>query len=288
MRWLTAILGIGLILAACSPGPQKTDATTTTSTAVVTTTRAPSSEICLAGDLPFGDNGLVAALGEDAGDASSLSEIRWGPSATCERLTVSFGAGSGAPATRLGPTGVSVIPYAGIVRIGLPPEIAVSAVADTLLEGNLVRAVYVFRAEESIAIDIHAVDGVPIAARAFTTTSPASLIIDITRASTEAIPVGVTTADTAVVISPTPGLGQYPIVVEGYVAPGLPSLRLQLLDDGEPVTDRSVALDGLTDTWQFFTSTVDDGPIGALVVFVGTVDEGDQPGTGALVSVTME
>jgi len=287
MRWWIATSGIVLLLSACSPGSQETVVTSTTS-ATTTTTRAPSNEICLAGDLPFAQDGLVAALGEDTGDASSLAEIRWVPSATCERLTVSFGAGLGAPATRLGPTGVSVIPYAGIVRIVLPPEIAVSGVADTLLEGSLVRAAYVFRDEHAITIDIHAVDGVPISARAFTTTSPASLVVDVTRASTEAAPVGVTTTDTAVVINPTPGLGQYPIVVEGYVVPGLPSLRVQLLDDGEPLADRSVAIAGSTDAWQFFTSTIDDGPIGTLVVFVGTVDDNDLPDTVAMVSVTME
>jgi hypothetical protein len=287
MRFGIAILGVGLALSACSPASPDAGNTSTT-TQATTTTRTPSNEICLAGDLPFERDGLIAALGGETGDASSLSEIRWDMSATCERLTVSFGAGSGAPATTLGPTAVSVIPFAGVVRVQLPSEITASAIADILFEGSLIHATYVFRDDALLAIDIHAVDGIPISARAFTTTSPATLVVDITRASTDAVPVGVTATSTAVVINPTPGPSQYPIVVKGYVAPGSSSLHVQLLDGGNPVVDRSMALFTHTDTWQFFTSTIEDGPTGALVLFVGTVDGNGRPDTGARVSVTME
>lgn len=287
MRWWTAVIGISFVLASCTSSTPDTAATTTT-TLSSTTTRAPSNEICLAGDLPFADNGLIAALGDDIGDASSITEIRWDPSATCERLTVTFGAGSGAPAATLGPTGVSVISYAGVVRIGLPSEIVGTAIADTLLEGSLIHSAYVIRDEDVLTIDIHGVDGIPITARAFTTTSPASLIIDVARSATDAVPVGVTATSTAIVVSPTPGPSEYPIVVEGYVAPGFRSIHVQLLESGEPVADTSMALDGDTDAWQHFTSAIDDGPIGTAVVFVGTVDGNGRPDEGARVSVAME
>ena len=285
-RWIV-IIGIGLIAAACTPGTPDTVVTTTT-TLSSTTTRSLGNEICNTGDLPFADNGLIAALGDDVGDASSITEIRWDPSATCERLTVQFGAGSGAPAATLGPTGVSVISYAGVIRVVLPTEIVGTAIADTLLEGTLVHAAYVVRDEHMLSIDIHGVDGIPIEARAFTTTSPASLIIDIARSTTDAVPVGVTATGTAVVTSPTPGPSEYPIVVEGYVAPSFKSIHVQLLDSSEPVADTSMALDGSTDAWQHFTSTIDEGPIGDAVVFVGTVDGSGRPDDGAAVSVAME
>lgn len=287
MRWWTVFVALGVFLSACTPGSQGVAESTTTSTAT-TTTGMPSSEICLAGDLPFGDSGLVAALGSDEGDASSIDELRWSASATCERVTVSFGAQSGAPAATLGPTGVSVISYAGIVRVVLPAEVNGSAIADSLLEGALIHATYVVRKEDTIAIDIHAVDGVPIVARAFTTTSPASLVIDIARAETDAAPVGVTATDTVTIVSPTSGSGEYPIEVEGYVAPGIRSIHIQLIKDGESVADTSLALDGDLDTWQSFESTIDDGPVGAAVVFVGTVATNGAPDTGARVSVTIQ
>jgi hypothetical protein len=287
MRFGIVILGVSLLLAACSPASQDAPDSSTT-TQATTTTRAPSNEICIAGDLPFGTDGLISALGGETGDATSLSAVQWDTSATCERLTISFGSESGAPATTLGPTAVSVIPFAGIVRIMLPAELARSAVADALFEGSLIQAAYVFRDDSLIAIDIHAVDGVPIAARAFTTTSPASLVVDVTRAATDAVPVGVTGTPTVVVINPTPGPDEYPIVVEGYIAPGMSSLHVQLLTSGEAVIDRSMALGANTDTWQYFTSTIDEGPSGTAVLFVGTVDGNGQPDTGARVSITME
>lgn len=287
MRRLMVILGLGLLISACSPGSPNTGVTTTTAE-VSTTTLPPSDELCIAGDLPFGDEGLIAALGEDAGDASSLTEIRWDRSATCERLTLSFGAGSGAPAATLGPTGVSVIPYAGTVRIFLPPEIDTTSIADNLLEGELLHAVYVFGNSGQLAIDVHAADGVPITARAFTTTSPASLVVDVTRANTEAVPVGVTAAPTVVAISPTPGTDSYPILVEGYAAPGSPSVHIQLLDDGTPLAEETLILKRETDAWQWFSSTIDDGPVGPIVIFVGSVDIDGLADEGALISVTVE
>ncbi len=287
MYRLIAIFGIAVVMSACSPGSQEVAITTTTSVAT-TTTRAPSNEICIAGDLPFGEDGLIAALGEDTGDAASVADIRWDPSATCERITVSFGAVSGAPAATLGPTGVSVIPYAGVVRIALPPEVEVSAIADSLLEGDLVRAVYVFRRDGHLGIDIHGLDDIPIVARAFTTASPASLIVDVTRASTDAAPVGVTASHRVVVINPTPGPGTYPIPIDGYVGPGTTSVHVQLIAEGATLTDQTIVLRGDADAWQNFDAAIDDGPIGSVVVFVGSVDDEGQPDNGAMVSVTVE
>jgi hypothetical protein len=287
MYRLVAIFGFALAMSACSPASQEATITTTTSVAT-TTTRAPSNEICIAGDLPFGDDGLIAALGEDTGDAASLADIRWDPSTTCERITVTFGAVSGAPAATLGPTGVSVIPYAGVVRIALPLEVEVSAIADSLLEGDLVRTVYVFRRNGQLMIDIHGLDDVPIVARAFTTASPASLVVDVARAPTDAAPVGVTASHAVVVVAPTPGSGTYPIPVEGYVAPGGASVHVQLIADGATLTDQTIALGGDADAWQSFETAIDDGPIGSVVVFVGSVDDEGQPDSGAMVSVTVE
>jgi hypothetical protein len=287
MDRLIAIIGLALVISACSPGSPQTAITTTTS-APTTTTRAPSNEICIAGDLPFANEGLIAALGEDAGDAASVAEIRWDASATCERITVSFGALSGAPAATLGPTGVSVIPYAGIVRILLPSDVTVSAIADNVLEGDLVRAVYVFRDGDLLAIDIHAADDLPITARAFTTASPASLVVDVAQAETPAVPVGATVTDTVIVVNPTPGPGSYPIPVEAYVAPGETSVHVQLVQDGATIKEQRIAVDGHKDTWQFFRTTIDEGPIASVVVFVGNVDDDGQPDVGAVVSVTVE
>ncbi|GMQ94182.1 MAG: hypothetical protein BMS9Abin12_1666 [Acidimicrobiia bacterium] len=290
MRWWAVIAVMGLILVGCAPASESLASTTTLpSTTTTTTTREPSSEICLSGDLPFSGDGLVAALGGEEGDASTISQIRWDTSANCERLTVAFGIASGAPATTLGPSAVSVIRYAGIVRVRFPTEVVQSAIAETLFEGSLVSSVFVVRDKDGlIFLDVHGTDEVPIEARAFTTTSPATLVIDITRADTAATPVGVTTTGTAVVVTPTPRTASYPIVVDGYVEPGLPAVRVQLIQSENVLVDRSVSVNGYTDTWQSFTSTIDEGPSGTAVLFVGTLDGNEKPHDGAFVSMTME
>jgi hypothetical protein len=287
MHRLIAIAGFALLIPACTPSSQDATITTTTEPAS-TTTHAPSNEICLAGDLPFGAEGLIAALGEDVGDAASLAEVRWDRSASCERITLAFDAGSGAPAATLGPTGVSVIPYAGVVRILLPPEVNTTALADNLLEGELIHAVYVFRDGDQLSIDLHAADGVPITARAFTTTSPASLIVDVAQAQTEAVPVGVAAIPTVVAISPAPGTGSYPILVEGYASPAVRSVHIQLLEEGITLDGETLILGGTRDAWQWFSSVIDEGPVGSVVVFIGSVDDDGHPDVGARVSVTVE
>jgi len=288
MRWWTTVAVFGLFAAACSPVAEQ-PAPTTTVPDVTTTTRLPSDEICRSGDLPFSGDGLVAALGDESGDATSVSTLRWDPSGSCERVTVVFASTSGAPAATLGPSSVSVLSFAGIVRATLPPEVTISGVADTLLEGSLVNAIFVVRDQDGVMfLDIHGAEGIPLEARAFTTTSPATLVIDVARQDTAAVPVGVTTTDVAVVVLPTPGQTSYPIAVSGYVEPGRLSLRVQLSASGSIVSDHSIAVPGYTDTWQSYSSNLQEGPSGAAVLFVGILDEANNPGAGAFVSVTME
>jgi hypothetical protein len=52
--------------------------------------------------------------------------------------------------------------------------------------------------------------------------------------------------------------------------------------------DQTIALRGNADAWQSFVTAIDDGPIGSVVVFVGSVDDDAQPDSGAMVSVTVE
>ena len=144
------------------------------------------------------------------------------------------------------------------------------------------------RESDQLAIDVHAADGVPITARAFTTTSPASLVVDVQGASTDAIPIGVTATSTVVMVSPTPGTDSYPILVEGYVSPGTSEVHLVLVHDDISQIRETQILNGETDAWQAFSSTIDDGPAGSVVVFAGSVGDDSQPDEGTRVSVTVE
>ncbi len=288
MLRLTAPILFFLIAAACSPVSPQASTTTSRPPSSTTTTDAGIDDICVTGDLAFGTDGLIAAVGEDVGDASKIDRIRWDGAGTCERITIAFTNENGAPATTIGPTGVSVLSFAGIVRIVVPPEITTTAVADTLFEGSLAQTAYVVRdSSGGFTIDIQGAEGIPIQARAFATTSPATLVVDIARGPGPSVPAGVTASTTAVVITPVPGPNLYPVTTEGYAAPGLRSIHL-LLDGGDGVEqDRSIALDGSPDAWQAFRTVTPDGPSGQVKLFVGTVDANARPLEGATISIDL-
>ncbi len=285
MRWWTLAV-VALAVSSCSPDAPATSVTTTS--IVITTTTVASDEICKIGDLRVGEEGLVAALGEDVGDATTLSSVRWEGSATCERITLAFASASGAPAKTLGPTGVSVLGFASMVRIALPPEMSKSAVADMLADGDIVNRGFVVRdADGAMWVDIHGQHGLAIAARAFVTTSPSTLVIDIITLESDANRVGAGFSRTAIVMTPPAGPTIYPFTVEGYAAPGEATTRVQLVSDGEIVSDISRSLPDWNDTWQAFAIAIPDGPSGTVEIFVGSGDVTIDPDVGTVVVVDL-
>lgn len=290
-RWTGLIVAV-CALSACSPtdSTAPTDAVSESTPSTTTTTVAATNSdfICLTGDLPFVENGLVAAVGEDVGDATQIEAIRGDAFGACERVTVEFFNGSGAPATSIGPTGISVLGFAGIVRISAAPDIVTTAIADTLLEGELVESANVIRDESgALTIDIRGVGGTPLLARGFATTSPATLVVDVTTDNELPQVAGVAASNTAVVVSPVPGPNLYPLIVDGYAAPGLRSITVQIGTEDSTDVDMPINLPGHIDAWQAFRASVEDGPSGSARVFVGTADANGQPVEGASVSVDL-
>jgi hypothetical protein len=291
-RWATLAL-VAMLVAACTPGGSEAPVTTspTATTSSTTSTTAPpadGAEPCASGDLPFVEDGLVAALGTASGNAAQVSGIRWEPGATCERLTLSFTTESGAPATSLGPIGVSLYGFAGRIRVTLPGEFTTTVVADSLFDGQLLDRSFVARSESGdMFIDVLGVPDTAIAARAFATSSPATLVIDVSSAADVPSPTGSAVSDAAVIVSPTPGPSLYPFLIEAYAPPGVRAVRVQLSSNDEVAIDRSITLEGGTDAWQAFTTRVENGPPGSIIVFVGEVDGNGRPLEGATVAVDL-
>lgn len=288
MHISTLTLSFVLVLAACTPATSTTTTTTQQVAESTTSLATVQEDVCAIGDLAFTEDGLAGALGEDVGDAAQVETIRWDGAATCERITIDFTTQDGAPATTLGPTGVSVVSFSGIVRVTLPSEIISTAIADSLIAGNLIERVYVVRlADGLLVIDLQGVDAVPIKARAVATVSPASLVIDVTTDSSLVPPIGVTSSAPAVVLSPVPGPNLYPITVEGYASPSLLAVSIQLSGDAGDPHVRSVPLAGDVDAWQAFRDVIPDGPSGIATLFVGTIDANDNADIGAIVSLDL-
>lgn len=288
MRVWSLLIVAGLVAAGCTgEASDPPEPSTTTVNESTTTTEPPTiADACVSGDLAFGEEGLVAAVGEPESDATQLAQVRWERGTSCERLVISFATDSGAPATTLGLTGVSVISFAGVIRVDLPEEVVTTAVADTFTDG-LIDHTYVVRDGSDLGVDIHGAPETPIAARAFLTSSPANLVIDVIELDGAPEPVGASVSESAVVITPPPGPTLYPFTVAGYAVPGAGSVDLLVSNDGPGTVNVTIALEGATDAWQAVSTRIDDGPSGQAILFLGRVDANEVPLTGAEVPLDL-
>ena len=265
-----------LVLAATACTTPDSGTTTTVESSTTTTTTAGNTPACLAGDMPFVEEGTIAALDSQGRDAKAIGGVRWYPLEGCERIEIEFLSDAGAPATRIGSVGVSMLSDPGIVRINLSEAVVDSAVADTTLNGTLVDQWFVIEdAEDGLIVDLHL--NARAAARAFTTTSPARLVIDL-RATGDELPIATPVAQGGIVLlSPQAGVGLYPLQVAGYSAPGIDAVRIQLSDAAGVGVDRSISTRSSAHVWHAFSIALSDGPSGAVDLRVGTVGVEGEP-----------
>ena len=275
MRIAPLLVSVALAAAACTSTDVQ-DATTTTEALATTSTVASDAPACLAGEMPFVDDGTVAALDSQGQDAKAIGGIRWYPLEGCERIEIEFLSATGAPATRIGPVGVSMLSEPGIVRVALADAIVESAVADTTLDGTLIEHWYVVEdGEDGLVIDFHLNERA--AARAFTTTSPARLVIDMRRTGDDRPLASPLSRGGIVLLSPKGGVGLYPLQVAGYAAPEIDAIRIRLSDPTGVAIDRSVSTLSETHVWHAFGVALNDGPSGTVDLLVGTVDTTGEP-----------
>jgi len=284
MHLRSLFIVIVIAISACTPSVQESASTTI----AATTTTTPSSEtpVCLSGELPFVEQGVVAALDSQGRDARAIAGIRWYALEECERVEIEFLSVAGSPASRIGPVGVSILSDAGIVRVTLSDAIVDSAVADTTLNGSLLDSWYVIEGiSDGLAVDLHLAERA--GARAFTTTSPARLVIDLVPAE-EDLPIATPASEGGIVLmSPQPGVGLYPLQISGYSGPSIDAVRIRLSDSTAVYVDRSVSTLSPVHVWHAFDVGLADGPSGSLDLFVGTVTEDGEPGSGVEVPLDL-
>lgn len=268
---LVALVALVASVAACTSG-ESGSPITTIDPSTTTSTVASDRSACLAGELPFVEEGTVAALDSQGRDAKAIAGVRWYPLEGCERVEIEFLSATGAPATRIGPVGVSMLADSGILRVMLSDDIDDSAVADTTLNGDIVDRWFVIEnLEAGLVVDLH-LNG-RSAARAFTTTSPARLVIDLTGTADDR-PLAAPTSDGGIVLlSPQPGVGLYPVQVAGYAAPEIDAVRIRLRGPGGNAVDQSVSTLSPTHVWHSFAAALSDGPSGDVDLLVGTLGD---------------
>ena len=276
MRLTSVFLIFALLIAACTTAESEETTTTTAPPTTTTTTEADDMPACLAGELPFVEEGTVAALDSPGRDARAIAGLRWNPLEGCERVEIGFLSATGAPATRIGPVGISMLSDAGIVRIALSEDIVESAVADSTLNGTLVDKWFVVEdSEDGLNVDIHL--NARAAARAFMTTSPARLVIDLRGADDDRPLAAPLSGGGIVLLSPQAGVGLYPLQVAGYAAPEVDAVRLRLTDLADITIDRAVSTLSSTHVWRAFSAALNDGPAGSVLLLAGTANEVGEP-----------
>ncbi len=278
MKRLVASVVIAVTATACvntDPDPGPTTTRTIPPTTSTTTTTVAAGPDCLAGNLPFAEQGIVAALDSPQADATAVGGIRWIDEEECERVLIEFLAEGGSPATRLGAVGVTIARDSGIVRISLPEAVSASAIGDTLISGALVDRVYVVEGiTEGLVIDVHL--AAHAAVRAFTTNSPSRLILDVRPSSDTPLGSAPDTSGRVVVSSPLSGPGLYPLQVAGYAAPGVDAVQMTLSTDGTTALERTVSTIAAQHVWRAFALTISDGPPGAVELRVSAQNGSDE------------
>ena len=272
-RHLAKLMLIALVAAACGSPAATTSSTvrsTTTSTSTASTsTPPPDLPPCLAGDQPFATDGALARglLNGEDGDAEVVTGLRWTGYEGCERLIVELATAGGAPATEPGGVRAELLRDKGIVRLRLDDPVTSTAIADRVVERQLVDRVYVVRSlDGDLFVDIHL--GSAVLARASVNRSPAEVIVDLRAGGDqpETLPF---IADTTVVVSPTGKKAEYPLIFEGYARTFESTVVLRIRQgnrlDVEEVTS---AADYLV-TWGEFRFELPEGPNGNVEVFVG-------------------
>lgn len=235
---------------------------------------APAPASACGGDEAFRSAGLVAALGGDDGDARTLSSARVTLEEGCERLTLDFLSSTGAPASLLGPMGVTLIAETATLRITLPPEVRASAIADAAIDSTLVDHLYIVEDDDNgLFVDVHLNPTVPAEASASDTMSPARVVVDLRDSDRgSAVLAPPRRGRDLVVLSPASGPGLYPIQVAGFARPGTDSVRVRLVEEGETSFAELLPIERGTYVWQEFRLLIDDGPSGPVRLVVEAAD----------------
>jgi len=280
-----ALPALVMVLIASCTEPDATSTTTSSPTTTIPSTASTASTIpdlppCLAGDQPFATDGALARglLDGQESDAELVAGLSWTAFEGCERLVVDLATAGGAPATEPGGVRAELLRDQGIVRLRLNDLVTSTAIADRVVERELVDRVYVVRSVDgNLYVDVHL--GSAVLARASVTRSPAAVIVDLQAGGSD-LDARPLVSDAAVVVSPTGRKADYPLLVEGYARTFEASVVLRIRQGNRVrVEDVTASADYLV-TWGEYRFEVPEGPSGNVDVFVGedSPKDGDERG----------
>ena len=274
-------LGVALALLVMSCSPTAGDSTTESSTVTVSPpasldpTSVSDSERPCAVD-GYTSRGPIGTTGSDAGDTGQILAIGSETIGECERVTIELATRGGAPATELTPTRVEILEAADIVRVSFDTRLQTSGLADSTLEGWLTDRAYVVRGlDGQLFIDIMML--APVEVAMIPEETPARLHLELRPGPDREVVRAAASAD-VVVMTPSAGNVQFPLIVRGYSRTGSGSVRAELLPSrGDPV-ERTTTAAAYVETWGAFELRFEDQLEGQMELVVAGQQPGDTEG----------
>lgn len=205
--------------------------------------------------------------GSEDSDASVIQAYGWDPVGPCERIRVGFATAEGAPAVAPPSVDIAFLRWAGVIRLELGTGVTSAIVAEQLVDTTLVDRIYtVTQVDGTIFVDIHLRE--PAFVRAFTSSRPATVAVDIAAGGQPYTDPADRTGD-LVIVPPDPTTLAYPLTVSGYTLAAEESIEGVLASpDGTQVAAEAAV--GANDfTWGAFSMVFPDGPPGDVTLVVG-------------------
>ncbi|HEY7704987.1 MAG TPA: Gmad2 immunoglobulin-like domain-containing protein [Acidimicrobiia bacterium] len=254
------------LLAACS-------APAVTATSGGPTATTPPVSVCLGGQEVDAGGMDIAGNGGSPGDR--LASIDREGDESCERFRLLFEAVDGATPAGLGTVRAEIIEGAGVVRVHLP--VKSTATTDLEVGSSLVDSVYVFREPDgNLAADFLLAS----AARAGIQRSGTDLSLSFEPGGEP--PAGSpTVTNQTVVISPLPGTVGATFDVTGYARPFEATVNIVLQQDGATVLETVATANDWSETWGWFSASVESPVQGLATLFVGSYSPVDGSFEGA-------
>lgn len=283
MKHISVLLA--LLVGACTTAGSATTTsllvptTSTTTTPATTTTLTPTTSAPGCG-AEMSDGELSGVVTADS-DAEQLGAITWETDPSCERFRLAFTSTEGAPATSPPTVSGEFIRSSALLRIHA--DVESTAVTDQLVQSGLVDRLYVVRqADRTLFVDFHLLE--PAVAKLSVADGTGEVIVELQRGGSDYDGVA-SFADNVVVVSPTPGAVDLPLMVSGYSRNFEANTIVRVTQDGSVVLeDFTTAADWL-ETWGEFEIAISPPGSGPAELFVGEQSAQDGSDRGLVIDI---
>lgn len=276
----SGFVGGALLLIVCSPG-RDTDDHDTRSEARAET------PVCLAGG-PFVAAGPIQVRAAEPGDADRVGALRWQSHDGCERFVIDLVAtDDSSPADHAGSVTAELRRDLGLLRISLHDIEGVDPDAtDASFDGSLAGTAYAVRPAGGAGIDVDVHLAAAAEAHVTTLDAPARVVVDL-RSGGAPLPAPAPRTTRVVVLQPRSGVAAYPLTVTGYARTFEANVVIRIEQDGEDVDERFTTATGWLDAWGAWSFSIEDGPVGPVVIHVGEYSARDGAWVGVAIPLDM-